>query len=247
MPYPISAVHSRRFVAAYADRMRMLFGANLIGYWPLWEASGATANDISPQANNGTYSNVTLAQAGIGDVRTSGLFVPASESLVNVYSAGLAADFSTTAGTIAIWVKVSGAGVWTDTITRMIYQLHTVNEIDVYAGFIKIDIGGIAKIYCSFRLNNVWKDVVFVTTTTGWFHVASTWDTVADQVKVYFNGAQTGATQTTLGSHAGPITAASIGNHINTGGPWDGNLAHAILLTRAATAPEIAEMARASV
>src|SRR3990170_6915704 len=103
------------FDVQYFQHIKRLFGTALIGYWPLDEAAGAsTVTDYSGQSNNGTPSNVTFGQAGIGDGRTSALFVPASSSYVNVYSAGLNTDFNGAEGTLAIWAKVSAAGVWTD-------------------------------------------------------------------------------------------------------------------------------------
>jgi len=68
-----------------------------IDLWcPTTNTGIAYFDDVSmpgPGKHNGTCSNVTLGQPGIGDGRTSALFVPASNSYVNVYSVGLAAYF----------------------------------------------------------------------------------------------------------------------------------------------------------
>lgn len=47
------------------DYSSPLQSANLLGYWPLHEDSGSTANDISGNNNNGTVSGATLGQTGI--------------------------------------------------------------------------------------------------------------------------------------------------------------------------------------
>ena len=219
-----------------------------IDLWcPTTDTGIAYFDDVSmrePGKHNGLYSNVTLGQAGIGDGRTSALFVPASSSNVDIYSAALAADFGTNEGTLTIWGKVADASVWLDTTTRSLFEVSTGDQVSVFIGAYKFDIDGVAKIQCSLRLNDVWVAVNISTATIDWFHVAITWSTVADEMKVYFNGSQSGSTQTGLGSHAGPIVQAKIGSDLYLQSIWSGYLAHSILLSRAATPQEIAEAAR---
>ena len=51
----------------YFAKMKGLFGADLLAYWPMSEASGSTGLDVSGNSRNGTYANITLGQPGIGD------------------------------------------------------------------------------------------------------------------------------------------------------------------------------------
>ncbi|MHC4744885.1 MAG: hypothetical protein ACYS8Z_23465, partial [Planctomycetota bacterium] len=79
--------------AAYLQRALKVQPASLIGYWPHNEPSGSTAFDLSPEGNNGTYTNVTLGVTGIGDGQTGVAINGAAASYVDVYSAGFNTDF----------------------------------------------------------------------------------------------------------------------------------------------------------
>ena len=237
---------SKPFDVQYFQHIKRLFGTALIGYWPLDEAAGAsTVTDYSGQANNGTPSNVTFGQAGIGDGRTSALFVPASSSYVDLFSAGLAADVSVTELTLAIWAKVSAAGVWADSTFRTIMLLRADgnNEVEIYKPSANNSLG----------VEYIGGGTSDVSTTTSyantyWQHIALTLSKSADELKGYVNGVQAMATQSTLDTWSGALTAAILGAYtLVPASVWSGYLAHAILLNRAATAQEIAEAARVSV
>ena len=231
------------FDVQYFQHLKRLFGTALIGYWPLDEAAGAsTVTDYSGQANDGTPSNVTFGQAGIGDGRTAASF-NGTTSYCNIYSAGLNSDFNTAAGTMALWVKVSGAGVWTDNITRRIFRILTdgnnaaqLFKTDTNVLRFNYDAGGVGEL------------VDYTHTGLNWFHIALTWDVSGGgEMKAYFNGAQTGSTQTGLGTWVGALTNTTccIGSgNITPTECWSGNLAHAVLLNQVATAQEVGELAR---
>ena len=51
-------------VLLYSEKVLAL---SPIAYWPLWEAAGAVAEDISGNGFDGAYTGVTLGQTGIGD------------------------------------------------------------------------------------------------------------------------------------------------------------------------------------
>jgi len=186
---------------AYTNKVKAL---NPIAYWPEAEPSGTTIVDESGNGRNGTYSNVTLGQSGIGDGRTSALYVPASNSYGNVYSAGLAGAFNGAAGTVALWVKVRAASVWSDGTVRMLFRLlsdgnnYIQVQKDVAAGTFKFEYaaGGTFKTRFSAAQSS-----------TNFLHIAATWDKAADQVKCYIAGVQEGATLTGLGVYAGALDA----------------------------------------
>ena len=58
----------------YFKRVLHTENDNLVGYWPLREASGSTAEDESGNGCDGTYNSPTLGQDGIGDGWTVPLF-----------------------------------------------------------------------------------------------------------------------------------------------------------------------------
>ena len=233
------------FDVQYFQHIKRLFGTALIGYWPLDEAAGAsTVTDYSGQANNGTPSNVTFGQAGIGDGRTSALFVPASSSYVDVYSAGLSADFSGAEFTFAIWAKVSAAGVWTDGSVHGWCNFNVNANNTLFFGKHSVNNQVLA-----YTTSGGTSDVaeVNVTASTDWVHYALTKSQAADQIKLYRNNTQIGSTMTGIGAWSGTIGTAVIGTDTAVANYWSGNLAHAILLNQAATSQEIAEMIRISV
>lgn len=216
-----------------------------IAYWPMAEASGATALDASGNGRTGTYTAVTLGQTGIGDGRTCPLFVPASNSKNNVYSASLAGAINTAEGTLSAWFRVRAASVWTDGAQRQIMifladgsnsivmQKHSVNNTFTWI----YKAGGTSK---ALDLGS--------TSPTGWTHVAMTWSKSADQVKFYLNGVQVGSTLTGLGVFAGAIssTFATIGAGDNTATPsslWDGVIAHVVPWSTPLSATQVLSLA----
>src|SRR3990170_5387916 len=220
-----------------------------IDLWcPTTNTGVAYFDDVSmpgPGKHNGTCSNVTLGQPGIGDGRTSALFVPASNSYVNVYSVGLAAYFSGAEGTFTCWAKVSAAEVWTDSTFRtlMIFRADSNNEMEIYKPSANNQLGieYLGSGTTDFAVTSSYAN-------TYWQHIALTLSKSADELKGYVNGVQAMATQSTLDTWSGALTAAILGAYtLVPASVWSGYLAHAILLNRAATAQEIAEAARISV
>lgn len=214
-----------------------------IAYWPLADASGATATDESGNGRNGTYTSVTLGATGIGDGRTAATFVAASSSLVNVYTAGLAGAFNGAEGTMAAWAQVSGSGVWTDGSVRrvMILQASATNVIRIGR------IGSNNVITIQYVANNVSKSVNHTASgQTTWLHFAITWSASNNRMRAYVNGAQTGANQTGLGVWAGSLasTGAVLGTDSTTPAfLWSGNIAHAAVFASELTPAQILSLA----
>ncbi len=50
---------------AYWQRMRSLFGSDLLGYWPLWETGGSVAKDVSGNGRDLTYNAVLPTYASV--------------------------------------------------------------------------------------------------------------------------------------------------------------------------------------
>lgn len=217
-----------------------------IGYWPLAEAAGATvALDESGNGRNGAYKAAgepIAGQTGIGDGRTSALF-DGTNDFVNIFTASLQAAFNSAEGTMAVWCKVSAAGDWGDATARrpLYFQTDANNRVR----FEKTTAAGqLAWVYIAGGTN---KTVLLNgNVTTDWFHLACTWSKSADQFKAYINGAQSGATQTALGTWVGSLSATSttIGAADTIGSnPWKGFLAHAAVWATPLSAATIATLA----
>ena len=230
-------------VKSYTEKVLGIENANLIGYWPMNESSGAVAiNAQGVTARNGAYTGVTLGQTGIGDGNTCPLFDGAND-YNHIYTTSLRDAFSATAGTVAIWIKASGVGIWTDSTARGLIRLHATNQNQIYLFRTAVN----NRITIRYEANNVDDSVdVDGITTTDWIPIAMTWNKTADQVIAYYNGSQTGATQTGLGVWAGSLASAStcIGA-LSTApdGVWSGYLAHAAVWTKTLTAAQILALA----
>ena len=80
----------------------------------------------------------------------------------------------------------------------------------------------------------------------GYFMVALTWDVSGNAVKAYYNGVQSGSTQTIAGTWVGNLasTLAVIGASVTTpSNVWSGDIAHWELLTEVLTSTEILKIA----
>jgi hypothetical protein len=229
------------FGRSYVKKVLQIDYANLIGYWPMNEASGAVAVDRSSQGNDGAYTGVTLAGAAGPDAKPCPYFDGAND-YNDIYSAAFNTDFSGAEGTIAIWCKVNAAGIWTDGSFHYIARIHVdannglfINKSAVNNRIIYIyEAGGVTE------QNNL--DAI---STTDWFHLAMTWSAAADEVNYYYNGAAE-PTDTVLGVWAGNLdnTATMIGNQ-TAGSPntWHGWLAHPAVWKTPLTAAQITKLA----
>jgi hypothetical protein len=214
--------------STYMDKVLSTQSGNLIGYWPMNEPSGTTAIDYSAEANNGAYTGVTLGQIGIGDGLTSTYF-DGSDDLNDVYSSALNSDFDGGEGSLATWLKVNSASVWTDATNReAIFFYVDANNI-IYLR--KRSTNNVLRGLYTAGATGKTVDVTSVT-DTGWIHLGVTWSASGDAFKLYYNGNQSGSTQTGLGTWAGNLKsdATRIGNSGGYGGsPWHGYLAHTAL------------------
>ena len=104
---------------AYYEKVLGIQSANMLAYWPVWEASGAVADNIEgTAARDGAYTGVDLGQPGIGDGNTCPWWDGAND-YCNIYSTSLRDAFNGAEGTIACWAKVNSAAVWTDGLNAM--------------------------------------------------------------------------------------------------------------------------------
>jgi len=224
---------------AYAAAVLATQTANLIAHWRLNETSGTAVVDSSAEGNDGVATGVTWGATGIGDNDTAATFDGINDEIV-AYSAGLATDVTGTAGTMLAWVKI-GAGGWNDSTNRDIAVF--VDDASNYFAFRKTTTGVLRYYYAAGGTAKLVQKASM--SATDWICIAITWDAVADEMKAYYNGAQEGATQTSLGVWVGPIVAAEIGNGATLGATnwWEGDLAHVALWTVALSDAEILALA----
>lgn len=211
----------------YASRILATSLDNLVAYWRLNERFGTLVSDSSGAGCHAVSSGASWGAAGVGDGDTS-VSLDGSNDLINLYSTSLRDAFDGAAGTLMVWAKVSGAGVWSDGAIRPIARLYADGNNYIY---LFKDTDGTTK--WRYRAGGVTEPINKSITSADWLCLALTWDKAADEMKAYYNGTQEGGTQTGLGTWAGSLAsnysvfgtdAASGGNYF-----WSGFLAHAAL------------------
>ena len=225
----------------YANKVAAIEAGDLIAYWPMWEAAGAVADNYEGTAvRDGAYTGVTLGQPGIGDGNTCPFFDGANDML-DVYTTSFRDAFSGAAGTVAIWVQASVAE-WGDGTDRRIFNFYVDGNNRVYMQRVEPN-----EVVITYEAGNVIETAIVTGfTTASFYHLAVTWDKAAEEVKLYKNGLQFGATMGTLGVWAGVliITNTVIGAYNNTPGSiWNGKLAHCPVWTKALSPAQILSLA----
>jgi hypothetical protein len=205
-------------------------GSALSGFLPgkAFKIKSAHTNEAGP----------LLGQVGIGDNKTCAAF-DGSALYVDIYSSGLASAFDEDAGTLLAWARITDSAVWSDGTWRYVARLKADanNRIQIArrgAGDDQMWLGYIAGGTQDFVIPTVGD--------TDWHLYALTWDTGADEVKVYVDGAQSGGTQAGLGAWSGALSSSDtcLGAVDNSGTlPWDGLIAHAAVWKKALTGAEI--------
>jgi hypothetical protein len=69
-----------------------------------------------------------------------------------------------------------------------------------------------------------------------------TWDLTADEVRAFYNGSQTGSTQTGLGTWVGAPTAVYVGVGALVNFPWSGYAGHVAFWNSAKTPKQMATL-----
>lgn len=141
---------------------------------------------------------------------------------------------------------MSAAGVWTDATERRLVTLFADSSNLSYLRRTTTN----NQLSWQYTAGGTSKTVTLTTAgPVGWQHIALTISKTADQMIAYINGAQTGATQTGLGTWVGALsnTRTVLGASITT--PltvWSGYLAHAALWSTPLSAAQVAALAVSS-
>lgn len=214
------------FGRAYYKRILSTQRAGILGYWPLWEAAGATANELV-NGFNGIYVSALLGQPGRGDGKTSVYFNGAS-AYCKTASVPLRDAFTPALGSMQAWFKPT-AGARADGTTRCMAAIGEDNNN--YAGLIKA--ASANQFQAFYRAGGVWKGATISILDDLWHVITLTWNVAADRVRVYLDGAKQGEDQTGLGAYAGDISSnnTGIGNLASAAvpiWPWKGWLQHVV-------------------
>lgn len=176
----------------------------LIGYWQLSECSGLVALDSSPYKRNGAHVGVTLCRPGWGG--RAAAFYDGANDYTSILSAGLAAAFNGSLGSLLLVCQVAGSGVWADGASRIVAAL----SVDANNFVRMIKRTGANQFGYDYRAGGTLETITRASSETTFFLAALTWNKAADRVRAYFNR-ELVATATTLGVWAGTITSGFVG------------------------------------
>lgn len=189
--------------------------------------------------NNRDAVQATAGSQPVGTFVGGRLEAVYAAAYLDFYSASLAAAYSFNEGSYYSRIKVSASGVWTDGAQRnfistradasnRIFSIKsTTNNRIVYSRFG----GGTSK---NVNLNSM--------TTTAFFQPASTWSITVDQFIAYVDGAQTGATQTAIGTAVGTLDTANAvlgAQNTSLGMPWSGSITASLLFNFPLTSVQV--------
>ena len=225
----------------YSEKLKTIFGSSIVGWWKQSEPSGTTAYDSSQTASDGTYSNVTLAQSGIGDGLTSALFTRSPISSENGYTTALLGKVNTQELTMMCWAKVADVIFWTAGGNN-----ECLMRLQNAAGSHLVDIlhagTSLAVRYFGAGKNRTMNDM---TGQAGWFHVAASVSVTRDNINIYCNGILEGSETSAIGTWTDALADAMIGNNLSPSGvaTFAGYVEHAMVLDREATAWEVQQAA----
>lgn len=193
-------------VPTYAEILRDTYGASEV--YPLTDIpSGTTIHAFVSGGHDGILTGWDLQNTAGPVAGGSAPYSGGTGDVGNVLA--ISTDFNGAVGSAFIFGKVSDVADWSDGATRELFNYkvnnnnwirmykHSTLGLDVY-----VAIGGVAKI------------IRTSTTTTDWFCLGVSWKDSANgnEVKAFFNGAQSGATQTGFGAWAGTIVTGVIGS-----------------------------------
>lgn len=224
-------------MAKYVCKCLLTEPSKMIGYWPLWDSVGYTAEDKSRVNTTGICASVTFEQTGIGDGRTSALF-DGTNSYINLYNTWLVSSFDGEEITLSAWLRMTSPAVWSDAATRRAVMFGVDGSNYVH----------IQKSNTNYRLQFVYSANGTVETINvnnqfhpAWFHVAFTISKDADVVYGYINGVNVGSSSG-LGAWTGSLvsTLCVIGAASTTPtSPWSGYLAHVAIWKKQLTADQV--------
>lgn len=208
-------------IAPYWQRVFDTQPANLIGFWRMNETTGTNAADSSGNGYDGTYVGPTVGALTGPDSEPAPSF-DGNNDTVTLNVAGLKAAFGGPEGTLLMWLKVRDVSVWTDSTTRILFDARSLGPTN----FVKIQRkSSNNNMLFAYRSGSVDKELTLTgKSDTDWVSMGATWSEGSDEIRVYWNGVQEGATLTGLGVWGAQPDEITIGGRAGAT-VWDGGLA----------------------
>ena len=239
---PLGGGQNLRPLGAPSDTITYAQGvlaiANLLAYWKLDETSGTSAADASGNGYTGTYSGATLNNtAGPGGSMGN---APSFDGVNDRVTLPTLTGFSPSEGTLSIWCKVSGSGVWTDATNRAAMWAG-VNSNNRYSVLKPTTNNTFRFVEVAGASSNTYNHTL---SSTAWFHIAYSWKSTGNVI-AYVDGSQVDSRAYT-GTWSGTVYTGEIGAQNFSSIWWSGWLAHVAIYTRQLSASEITILATAA-
>jgi len=230
---------------SYSEKVLATQRGSIIAYWPLWEASGTVANDVSGNGRNGATSGATLGVAGIGDGRTAYSF-----DGINDFVRLDNADFLTLTsyrdeGSFMMWWTVVDIAA-----TRYPFWICDHLSSYTYRLLFEVTLTGILNAYRTDGAGVTKKaDYTFTPVANTWYNTILTWSVSGNYFRQYLNGALVGTPATAVAAASANTLVANrsqFGAHTNStpAGVHKGKIAHGALWSAPLTVGEIAALAK---
>ncbi len=139
---------------------------------------------------------------------------------------GIANDLEVTKGTISVWVKIN-----TTSTTGKIWECRVSSSTDNL--FNLLYHAGTNQVRFTYKAGGTLRTAIFSDAIEGdnkWHNIVGTWDTSADEIKVYLDGVLKDTT-TGLGTWAGTPTISDIGQSTQDNAYFNGNVAQLGIFT----------------
>ena len=219
----------------YDSKILAMFPGDLLAYWPGDEPVGtATEYDRGLAHSDGTYSNVTTGQPGIGDGKTAPVGTQAPISSSNVYTAALSSGFVPNESTVMQWARPTSGATWTSGGTELIIEIVDVASTH----FLHMGHFGNGTLIGRWHGSAVNLHATGLS-GTGWFHLCMSQSAAEDARRLYLNGALAEAQLAGIGAWttANPATKAVLGNATTPAGAnaWPGANAKTAIVRRKIT------------
>lgn len=248
----IATIPSTGYIDSYLDFMQSLSSINsrisvqfsysekvisgLIQSLPLNELSGNIAYDISPEDNRGVYSSGVLL--GNADSPIPGDKMPRFDGndVINLYSAGLSADFNPMLGSVCFFMQVASASVWSDGANKYLIFLQADNNNQMFI-FKSSTVNTL--IFRRRSGGTLITKSVTMTPSVNAIHIGMTWSVDSNRLRVYIDGMLSGKLEI-AGTWSGSLAIALLGaNNISGSLGWNGYMSQYRLYDRELSAQEV--------
>lgn len=182
------------------------------GVWHLPNGTTLSGSDSTSNTFNGVLNNGVAA--GTGKISGGASFDGTND---NIGFNAINSTFSRQVGSLGLWVNLPPR---TSTIKSVMHiRTNGSNEIEM------IDFDSQYGLNFRFKYRNLTVNTSAITDNATWHHAVMTWDTGADQFKVYVDGLQVGTTRTGLGTGwTNPPTGSVLGANTALNGFMPGSL-----------------------